>query len=278
MKKENNFLFIPPEDLGKGTNMEFYSVETPEDTYNDYARVFLNEIKENNEKNKQTVAILPVGPTEVYLRIVRIVNNEKISLNNLIVFNMDEYCNDNGDDFINYESNFSFRRFMDENFYSKLKPELAVKKENRRFPDPKNLSLTTKYIEDLGGADICLGSLGFTGHIAFNDPPEPGEEISIEEFINLPTRVVDLCRETIVQNSLKIGGNADIIPKKAVTIGMREIMLTKKIYMYFMRDWQAAILRKFMHGPITPEVPASILQKHPFVKVIASENVIAIPI
>jgi len=132
-------------------------------------------------------------------------------------------------------------------------------------------------IEDLGGADICLGSLGYTGHIAFNDPPEPDEEISIEDFKNLSTRVVSLSRESIVQNSLKIGGNADIVPKKAITLGMKEILLTKKIYMYFMRDWQAAILRKFMHGPITPRVPGSLLQNHPFVKVIVSENAAVIP-
>ena len=216
MKEEQAYLFIPAEDLGKGTNMEFDLVETPEDTYNDYARVFLNEVRENNKANKKTVAVLPVGPTEVYSRIARIVNKEKISLRNLIVFNMDEYCNEAGDDFIDYESIFSFRKFMDENFYSKINPELAVKTENRNFPDPKNPGATTKKIDDFDGADIMLGSLGYTGHIAFNDPPEPGEDISIEEFKNLPTRVVDLCRETIVQNSLKIGGNADIIPRKAI--------------------------------------------------------------
>jgi len=119
MKKENSYLFIPPEGLGKGTNMGFDIVETPEDSFNDYARVFLNEVRKNNSENKQTVAILPVGPTEVYSRIVRVANIENISLKNLIVFNMDEYCNESGDDFIEYESDFSFRRFMDENFYEK---------------------------------------------------------------------------------------------------------------------------------------------------------------
>lgn len=277
MKNENNYLFIPPEDLGKGTIIDFDIVETPEDAYNDYARVFLNEMRKKNSENKQMVAILPVGPTEVYSRIVRIVNLENISLKNLIVINMDEYCNEDGSDFIEYESNFSFRRFMDENFYEKLKPELAVRTENRIFPDPKNPSLTTKMIEDLGGADICPGSLGYTGHIAFNDPPEPDEEMSIDDFKNLPTRVINLSRESIVQNSLKIGGNADIIPRKAITLGMKEILLTKKIYLYFMRDWQSAILRKFMHGPITTKVPGSLLQKHPFIKVIASKNATVIP-
>lgn len=276
MNNIKNFLFIPPEDLGKGTNIKVEIVDTIEDTYHDFARVLLNEIK-NNKAKKRTVVVLPVGPTEVYPKIVRIINLEKINCNNLVVINMDEYCNYDDNDYISYSSNLSFRRFMDENFYSKINPELNIKKENRIFPDPKDPNAIVKKIEQLGGIDICLGSLGFTGHIAFNDPPESEENISLEEFRNLTTRVVNLTRETIVQNSLKVGGNIDIIPKKAITLGMKEILSAKKIYIYLMRDWHAAILRKFMHGPVTPKVPGSLLQEHSCVNVVASLNAAKIP-
>lgn len=276
MNNIKNFLFIPPRELGKGTNIKVEIVDTIEDTYHDFARVLLNEVK-NNKAKKKTVIVLPVGPTEVYPKIVRMINLEKINCNNLIVINMDEYCNYAGNDYIPYSHDLSFRRFMDENFYSKINPELNIKRENRIFPDPKDLEAMVKKIEQLGGIDICIGSLGFTGHIAFNEPPESEENISVEEFKNLTTRVVDLTRETIVQSALKVGGNIDIIPKKAVTLGMKEILSAKKIFIYLMRDWQAAILRKSIHGPITPKVPGSLLQKHPCVNVVASFNAAKIP-
>lgn len=277
-KNTMSFLYITPEDLGKGTNIKVEIVDTIEDTYHDFARVFTDEIKRNNKAKKRTVAILPVGPTEPYPKIVRLINLEKINCENVVIINMDEFCTNDGKDYIPYESGLSFRKFMDEEFYSKIDPELNVKKENRIFPDPKNPEATAKKIEQVGDIDICLGSQGLTGHMAFNDPPAPGEDISKEEFKSLSVRVINLACESIVQNALKYGGSMDIVPKKAVTIGMKEILSAKKLYMYFMRDWHPAIVRKAIHGPVTPKFPGSFIQEHPDVKAIISKNAAKLPI
>jgi len=271
-------LAIPPEDLGKGTKIKVSLLGSPEEGFSDFARVFLNEIIENNSKNKHTVAILPVGPTEPYPIMVRLINSENINCNNVIIINMDEYISEDGKDYIPISNKLSFRRFMNENFYSKINPDLNVREENRIFPDPKNTGFINKRIKELGGVDICIGGLGFTGHIAFNDPPESDENISLEEYKNMSTRVINLTRETIVQNSLPFGGNVDIIPKKAITLGMKEILSSKKIYMYFTRDWQCAILRKTLHGEISAKVPGSLLQTHPNVHVFISKNACMVPL
>jgi len=276
--KVKKILSIPPEQLGEGTNMKVDLVDTVEDTYFDFTRVFINEIKKNNIIGERTVFIIPVGPIEPYPKIVRVINEEKICCKNVVIINQDEWCTDNGKKFIPYSSPLSFRRFMDETFYSKIDPELNVKKENRIFPDLKNPDAIAKIIDQLGGVDICFASLGIPGHVAFNDPPEPGENISAEEYKNLGTRVVNISRETIVQNSLKFGGSIDFIPTKALTIGIKEILTSRMIHMSFMRDWHAAIVRKFIHGPVTSNFPASLLQEHTNVNVVISKNAAKLPL
>jgi glucosamine-6-phosphate deaminase len=271
-------LSILPEELGKNTNMKVDIVDTVEDTYFDFTRVFINKIKENNREGKNTVFIVPVGPVEPYPKIVRVINEERINCNNVVIINQDEWCTDDGKELIPYSSKLSFRRFMDLNFYSKIDTKLNIKKENRIFPSLQNLNLISEKITEFGGVDICFGSLGLPGHIAFNDPPEPGENISVEEYKNLGTRVVTVTHETIAENSLKYGGCLDVIPKKALTIGIKEILTSRMIHMSFMRDWQPAIVRKFIHGPITTEFPASMLQEHNNIHVVISRNAARLPL
>lgn len=114
--------------------------------------------------------------------------------------------------------------------------------------------------------------------MAFNDPPEPGEHVSLDEFRRSPTRVVRLSRETLVINAVTAAhGNLDRIPRLAVTVGMKEILASRKVRLYMNREWQAAIVRKMLHGPVTPAVPASLLQEHPDAHVTIAEHVAELP-
>jgi len=114
--------------------------------------------------------------------------------------------------------------------------------------------------------------------VAFNDPPEPGEKTSLEEFRNLPTRVVRLSRETRLINSVTAcRGNIDRIPALAVTVGMKEILECRKVRIYLNRLWQSAIVRKILHGPVTPAVPGSLLQNHPDVRFVLTDSVADLP-
>ena len=167
---------------------------------------------------------------------------------------------------------------MDEHFYARLHPDLAPPPEQRVWPDPRDLDAVARAITREGGVDVCFGGVGITGHLAFNDPPEPGEVVSLDEFRRRATRIVRLSRETLVINAVTAArGNLDRIPRLAVTVGMTEILGSRKVRLYMNREWQAAIVRKLLHGPVTPAVPASLLQEHRDAHVTIAEPVAEVP-
>lgn len=264
---------IPAEKLGEGSPIRVEVLETDQDLYHDMARTMLNKVRENDAAGKPTVFILPVGPVGQYRRMARICNLERISLRNLVVFNMDEYLTDDGE-WLPIDHPLSFRGHMKRSFLDLLDPELAPPAENIIFPDPHNLSAVPERIDELGGVDICYGGIGINGHIAFNEPPEPGEEMSVEEFAALPTRVLELSRETRTINSVTVAdGNIPLIPRLAVTIGMKEILAAREIRLYANRPWQRAIVRRVLHGEVTAQVPCSLVQTHPNASLTMTEYV-----
>jgi glucosamine-6-phosphate deaminase len=119
-----------------------------------------------------------------------------------------------------------------------------------------------KRIEDLGGIDLQLLGIGLDGHIGFNEP---------DDKFTKETHVVDLDPSTIEANARFFASEADV-PRKAITMGMQGIMQAKKVLLIANGKNKKEILEKAFFGPITPEVPASILQLHPDVTVIYSEN------
>ena len=117
-------------------------------------------------------------------------------------------------------------------------------------------------IKKHGGIDLQLLGIGLDGHIGFNEP---------DDFFVKDTHVVDLDESTIKANSRFFESEADV-PRKAVTMGMVSIMQAKKILLVANGANKKEILEKAFFGPITPQIPASILQLHPDVTVIFSEN------
>ena len=226
----------------------------------------------------KVVFIVPVGPVGQYDLIAERCNREGLSLKDLVLVNMDEYLTPDGGDFIPTSDPLSFRRHMDDHFYNLLHPDLAPPREQRLFPHPSDPLAVSRAIDRFGGCDCCFGGIGITGHVAFNDPPEPDQDVSLEEFRSLPTRVVSLSRESRLINSVTAcRGNVDRIPRLAVTVGMKEILASRKVRLYLNRVWQSAIVRKILHGPITPAVPASLLQEHPDVRFVMAEYVAELP-
>jgi glucosamine-6-phosphate deaminase len=175
---------------------------------------------------------------------------------------MDEDLTDD-DRFIPADHPLSFRGFMDRLFYDRLDPALAPLPENRVFPDPQDVAAVPRLIEQRGGVDACFGGIGINGHFAFNEPPEPGETMSVEEFAALPTRVLSLTRETRTINSVTVGGEISVIPRRAVTVGMKECLGARRLRLYCNRPWQSAVARRALHGPITAACPASSMRLHP---------------
>ena len=158
-----------------------------------------------------------------------------------------------------------------------LSPTLAPPESHRVFPDPANPAAIQKLIANRGGVDACFGGIGINGHLAFNEPPEPGKIVSNEQFAALPTRVLSLSRETRTINSVTVGGEVAVIPRRAITVGMKEILASKRLRFYCNRPWQSAIIRRALHGPITAACPASFLRTHSDAIVTIADYVAAPP-
>lgn len=269
---------IKKSELGIGSNIKLDVCDTEHDLYWKMAIEVLECIEENNKKGKPTLMVVPYGPIGPYSRLVYLVNKYRISLKNCTFMNMDEYMSDEKT-YIDSESPLSFRGGMDRIFYSKIDDELNVPVENRYFPDPENTDKLLELIEKFGKLDMAWGGIGINGHFAFNEPPEPGEIVSNEEFLNRKTRVLPISRETKTINCfMNCGGDLDGIPNLCITVGMKEMFMAKKVRMCMPRDWNAGALRKVLHGEITAKVPCSLFQNHPDAKLYAADIALNSPI
>ncbi len=250
------YLDVPPEKLGEGTRVKVRVLGDMQSVARDFADALLAEIRAGAK-----TFIVPVGPVDQFPLLADAINRQHVDCRDVCFINMDEYLGDD-DRWIDASHPLSFRGFTDRLFYDRLNPELAPRKENRVFPDPTNCSAIAKLIEQRGGVDVCYGGIGINGHIAFNEPPEAGEEMSVEEFAALPMRVLNLTRETRTINSVTVGGEIAVIPRRAVTVGMKECLGARKMRFYCNRPWQSAVVRRVLHGPVTASCPASLLRTH----------------
>lgn len=255
------YLTVPAAVLGRGTPVKVRVLGDPMAVARDMAEAMCEEFLRARSEGRGATLIVPVGPVDHYPILAEMINASRIDCRDAVLINMDEYLSDDGSP-IPLEHPLCFRAFMARKFYDLLDPTLAPSRENRVFPDPSRPGDIAKLIEARGGVDACFGGIGITGHIAFNEPPEPGEAMSSEQFAALPTRVLPLSRETRTINSVTVGGEIAVIPRLAVTVGMRECLGSRRLRLYCNRPWQSAVVRRVLHGPITPECPASLMRLH----------------
>lgn len=172
--------------------------------------------------------------------------------------NLDEYVGLDG------THNQSYRYFMDNNLFCKIN----IDKNNTYVPNGCASDLKAEgeaydeFIKKLGGIDLQLLGIGLDGHIGFNEP---------DNAFTKETHEVTLDESTIEANARFFASKSDV-PTKAITMGMLSIMQARKILLIANGEKKKDILEKAFNGPITPFVPASILQLHPDVTVIYSEN------
>ncbi len=268
---------ISRDELGKGSNIKLNICEAEVDMYWKVAIEVLEVIAENN-KGEPTVMVVPYGPLGPYSRLVYLINKYRVSLKNCIFINMDEYLTDDKK-YIDINDPLSFRGGMNRIFYNLIDDELNVLPENRYFPDPENPEKPMEIIEKYGKLDMVFGGVGINGHYAFNEPPEEGEACTNEEFLNRPTRVLEVSRETRTINCfMNCGGDINSIPKYCITVGMKEMFMAKKVRMCMPRDWNAGALRKVLHGEITAKVPCSLFQLHDDAVLYATEVALQSPV
>ena len=181
------YLKVKGEELGRGTTVRVRIGGDQQAIAEDFAEAILAVIRECAAAGKAATLILPVGPVDQFPILAGMINKQKVDCRDVVVLNMDEYLDDN-DQWVPIDHPLSFRGFMNRKFYDLVDPKLAPRMENRIFPNPRDCAAIGRLIEQRGGVDVCFGGIGINGHIAFNEPPEPGEQVSVEEFAARPTR------------------------------------------------------------------------------------------
>ena len=161
---------------------------------------------------------LPTGssPLGMYRRLIELYKEGKVSFKNVVTFNMDEYCG------IPQDHEQSYHTFMHENFFNHIDiPKDNINILNGNAPDTKaECSRYEEKIKSYGGIDLFLGGVGPDGHIAFN---EPGSSLTSL------TRMKTLTQDTIIANSRFFGGDLNLVPKTALTVGVGTVMAAKSV-------------------------------------------------
>lgn len=198
------------------------------------------------------------SPLGTYAKMIEKCANGEVDFSEVTSINLDEYMGLDG----NHDQ--SYRYFMNTNLFSKINIDLA----KTHVPNgcAADLEAECKAYDALiaahGGIDLQLLGIGLDGHIGFNEP---------DKYFEKATHVVELDPSTIEANARFFASEADV-PRKAVTMGMGGIMTAKKVLLIASGKNKKEIMEKAFFGPITPEVPASILQLHPDLTVIYSEE------
>lgn len=236
--------------------MRFIKVEN----YEQLSRKAGNIIAAQVIANPESVIGLATGssPLGTYKHLIEANKNGDVDFSAVTTVNLDEYIGLDG------TNDQSYRYFMNTNLFNHINIDIA----NTFVPDgcasdmEKVCNDYDERIKKLGGIDLQLLGIGVDGHIGFNEP---------DSSFTKATHVVDLHPSTIEANS-RFFEDESMVPRKAVTMGMGSIMSAKKILFIANGKAKKEIVDKAFFGPITPEVPASILQLHPDVTVIYSEN------
>jgi glucosamine-6-phosphate deaminase len=256
---------LPTEELHRHTPIPIRVFPSDRGLYEVIARHMADRLKENNDANRPTVFILPVGPTQQYPAFARIVNTERIDCRLLFTFNMDEYLDWMGRT-VPETHPLSFRRAMHSLLYERLDHRLRMPADNMVFPDPRNPEECDRRLASLGGADVCYAGVGYHGHVAFNEPIiSRWYKVTAEEFMAAGTHLVAIADDTFVINSVReAGGNCEIFPPFAVTMGMKEIMESRQLVgVFYCGSWQRTIFRRTLFQSPTMDYPGTFLKTHP---------------
>ena len=201
-------------------------------------------------------------PIGTYKKLVEWVKLGALSFKDVKSVNLDEYVG------LGPDHPQSYRYFMQENLFD----HIDIDPKNTNVPDglakdpAAEGARYEQVIASLGGIKLQLLGIGHTGHIGFNEPQPTFEG---------PTHLVKLAERTIEANA-RFFESADEVPKEALTMGIGTIMNAKSILLVASGKDKAEIMQKVIEGPITPDVPASVLQLHPDVTIVADEAALSL--
>ena len=231
--------------------------------YKDMSRKAANIISAQVIMKPNCVLGLATGSTPIgtYDQLVEWYNKGDLDFSEVTTVNLDEYKG------LPRTNDQSYYYFMHQHLFDRVNidPE-RTNVPNGMEPDAeKECGRYEELIRSLSGVDLQLLGLGHNGHIGFNAPGEAFEK---------ETHCVDLTESTIEANK-RFFASADDVPKQAYTMGIKTIMQAKKILIVVNGENKADIVERAFFGPVTPEVPASILQLHNDVTLVGDEAALA---
>lgn len=202
------------------------------------------------------------SPVGTYKKLIEWYQKGLVDFSKVTSVNLDEYKG------LSPDNDQSYRYFMNTNLFN----HVNIDKEKTYVPnglEPDSQKACDQYnaiIERAGGIDLQLLGLGHNGHIGFNEPADHFPAV---------THCVDLTESTIEANKRFFASEADV-PRQAYTMGIQNIMSARRILVIVSGADKAEILKKVVNGPITPQVPASVLQLHGDVTIVADEAAAAL--
>ncbi len=247
-----------------GLKVPFRLVRDADEMGRVMARELVDLIAENNRLGRPTNAIIPCGPNCWYEPFTSLVNRECVSLENLVVFHMDECLDWQGRE-LPRQHPYSFRGFMERYFYAPVDADLRVPEQNRNWLRPGNVQEIAEKIAATP-IDITYGGWGQDGHVAYNQARRhPYDPLSLDELRRSTARIQDNNLDTIVALAQRTFGSAyQFVPPMSVTLGMQECLSAKKVRLFSdTGSWKQTALRVALFGPITVEYPMTLLQEHP---------------
>ena len=205
-----------------------------------------------HKEDRPFVLGLPTGssPLGTYKELIKLNKEGKVSFENVVTFNMDEYIG------IPKDHPQSYYTFMWDNFFS----HIDIKADNTNILNGNAEDLEAECIryeekiKSLGGIDLFLGGIGPDGHLAFN---EPGSSLQSR------TRIKSLTYDTILANSRFFDNDPDKVPKRALTVGIGTVLDAKEVVIIVNGHNKARALQHAVEEGINHMWTISALQMHP---------------
>ncbi|MCK9222106.1 MAG: glucosamine-6-phosphate deaminase [Limnochordia bacterium] len=233
------------------------------DNYDQLSKQAAQLISNSIHENPKLVLGLATGSTPLgtYKSLIDLYQKQQVSFKQVRTFNLDEYLG------LGPNHPSSYHHYM----YNNLFDQIDINPENVRIPRglaedlDRECADYEKEIEGVGGIDLQILGIGVNGHIGFNEPQTP---------FGSRTRVVDLAQQTIEANARFFDNKADV-PRQAISMGIRSIMHARRIVLLANGASKAWAIERSLQGPVTEDVPASVLQLHPDVTVILDREAAA---
>lgn len=231
--------------------------------YDEMSRKAANIIAAQMILKPNSVLGLATGssPIGTYKELVKMNQAGDIDFSDITTVNLDEYRG------LPRDNDQSYYYFMNDNLFNHINIDKARTHVPNGMVEDAEVECGNyeALIKEVGGVDLQLLGLGHNGHIGFNEPSEEFDKV---------THCVDLQESTIEANK-RFFASIDDVPRQAYTMGIGTIMAAKKILVVVSGKDKAEIVKKAFTGPVTPHVPASILQMHPDVTVVCDAEAYA---